>query len=1326
MTSSRRLFCIVALLLCFVILHSAAAAPYEIRFQSGAFLPETGHLVIPADAAVSPAERVHALVQIEDYLHPGQREALAAAGVELLNYLPDRAYVASVRSSADLAALQSLGVRYIGPLTVEQKTHPRVTSGRFGKWSEYSRGRRILAVDIMPDVPLDEAAAQLEKTGFETGHRFESVHSLLVAVEPERAAELAALDAVLFVNECPPPLQPVNNSVRQRLHVDEVRAAPYNLSGQGVIALVYDGGMVDSTHPDFGDRVTWMEAGTLADHSTHVAGTLGGSGQASGGTYAGMAPQVRIISGEYDACIPYCFYDSPADVEPDYTVARQVHHVELTTNSMGANVDPNHYPVEWFGDYDLTSRILDRLVSNTAGTPLLQFWAAGNERNGTYYNWTSYGCMAVPAGAKNVIAVGATDDADAVADFSSWGPTDDGRIKPELCATGINVTSCIIGGGYATMGGTSMSSPATAGVACLILQKWHLMFPGAPDPLPETMKAILINSATDIGPVGPDYQTGYGLVNALKAVQNLMSDGVLESALEIGETFSRSFVVPAGLSALDVSLAWSDLPAVGNVIPTLVNDLDLELEAPNATIYYPWKLRPASPSLPVITGVDSVNVCERVHVASPVAGNWTLRVRGRLNGSASQTFGLSANVPLVPAWASVIGQIRRASDGTGIRGRVSVVGSSQSSLTDSSGNYVIIVPSNAQYTLRAESYGFLPFDSLLTIGTGSVTVNPSLAVAQNGTLHGTVRNQLGAPLPLATVHLEFPFVNIPPLTGDTNGEFTTSLPGGNTYGVRAEWDGRSGQTTVSVPQSGTGELTVTIYHQGFRPMGPDAYGYYAFEIGDSGSTAAYDWLEISPNAGGSGTLIPNPGGNDWVVSVSTPFPIRFYGQSTNQIQVGADGWIGVGQPQTADSTYVNRDIPNTRPPNGMICLFWDDLFPYDTAVGGDISYYHDASHGRFIVEYHLVPHWAPRPRTHLTTAQLVFFNTTVRPTVSGDNEFLMQYQRLDYEDDTLDADATIGIEDFEGDDGLQIVFDAGWDVSCFPLKPQSAILFSPRGIYAVGAARGELTLVPPPADWSAVNVTLGSYLTHPDVNGMFLLDNIAPGAYTLIVALQGYETGRVETLTVVADDTAQTAFTLYRLDPARNLTGEYDPDSHQIHLHWDWPLWHTGPAVAGRREGDHLDAFRSFRVWLAGVGQQGTITDTFLTYNVVQSRSFRFWIETLYDYGVADTSNNFRITVDLSARQTGSAIPTEFYLKQNYPNPFNPVTLIEYGLPKAARVDLDVFDVLGRKVAVLQSGVQQPGVYRAALDAAQWSSGVYYCRLKAGEFERVQKMLLMR
>ena len=79
-----------------------------------------------------------------------------------------------------------------------------------------------------------------------------------------------------------------------------------------------------------------------------------------------------------------------------------------------------------------------------------------------------------------------------------------------------------------------------------------------------------------------------------------------------------------------------------------------------------------------------------------------------------------------------------------------------------------------------------------------------------------------------------------------------------------------------------------------------------------------------------------------------------------------------------------------------------------------------------------------------------------------------------------------------------------------------------------------------------------------------------------------------------------------------------------------------------------------------------------------------------------------------------------------HPHPFNPLTSIEYGLPRSANVKLEVFDVLGRQVALLQDGWQEAGTYRATFDAAGLGSGVYYCRLQTESFNRVVKMLLMR
>jgi hypothetical protein len=1154
MANSRRVFfgTIIVLFACFVMIHAGVAAPYDIQFHSGTVRPALGVYDIPPSQGLASGN-VHALVQLNDYLHAGDRERLAAAGITLLSYLPDRAYVASLSKNVTAAAAANLGVRHISAMLPAYKLHERVIAKELGKWSEYSNGQHVFAIQIMPDVSLDDARKALVAAGCELGNSFDIAHAVAAAFDPARAPEIASLDAVLFINEITPPLSPVNSTTRTRLHVNEVQTAPYNLNGDSVTVLVFDGMMVDSTHPDFGDRVTWIEDGTVSPdgfgHATHVAGTLGGSGANDGGAERGMAPAVRIISGKYDTPDNIIFWNNPGDFASDYRFARSTFRIEETTNSIGVNIEANFtygYLCDWFGDYELCEQTLDALTLDTEGSPLTMFFAAGNDRNGSHC-FLNYNSMSVPAAAKNVITVGATSPTDAVSSFSCAGPTDDGRLKPEVCATGQSVISTVPGGGYASADGTSMATPAVAGVGALLHQQWHRMFPGAPDPLPETVKAILINSATDIGLAGPDFLSGYGLVNALKAIQNMQLGGILESSLETDEDFAHPFTVDSVMSALDVSLAWSDIPAVGNVIPTLVNDLDLRLVDPNGTEYLPWVMRPASPGQPAQIGRDSVNVCERVHVVNPAVGNWTLHVTGRLNGSDRQSFGLSANVALVRVWASVSGHVRNTANQQSLLSRVMITGESQAMNTDTSGNYLLSVPGNSNYTVHAISYGFVPQDAQVTVTNGNVVHDFALATAQMGTINGTVTNQYGVPLQ-ADVRFDFP--NAPPtqVSTDANGFYTSQLPGANIYRVTVVFFGAEYPADVLVPENGTVTHDFTITNIHYAPAGPDSAGYFAYETTDPGLSAEYDWLEISPQVGGPGTAIPGtPSSNDWVANVDLPFNMRFYGQDNTLLEVGADGWIGVGNVPSNNRRYVNLPIPTDSIPNGIIALFWDDLAPYasNNPDSGDISYYHDAANGRFIIEYHHVPHYSPR--THQVTAQLIIWDQATRPTWTGDNEFQFQYQSVDYADSVqaTDADATIGIENYTGTDGIQYVYNGDYDSHCFPLSPGYALRFT---------------------------------------------------------------------------------------------TG-------------------TGSAVPAPR---------------------------------------------------------------------ASVTPEAFYLKPNYPNPFNPTTRIEYGLPRAADVRLDVFDLLGRSVATLHSGMQEAGVHTAMFDGKNLGSGVYYCRLKAGRFVQVQKMLLMR
>ncbi len=117
--------------------------------------------------------------------------------------------------------------------------------------------------------------------------------------------------------------------------------------------------------------------------------------------------------------------------------------------------------------------------------------------------------------------------------------------------------------------------------------------------------------------------------------------------------------------------------------------------------------------------------------------------------------------------------------------------------------------------------------------------------------------------------------------------------------------------------------------------------------------------------------------------------------------------------------------------------------------------------------------------------------------------------------------------------------------------------------------------------------------------------------------------------------------------------------------------------------------------------------------------------------GALDVGSSF-IVDDLSfglataVDNNGHVIPKEFALYQNFPNPYNPTTMIQYAIPHEQRVQLTVFDLLGREVAVLVDQQQEAGSYRAEFDASSLSTGMYFYRLQAGEFSQVKKFMLVK
>ena len=652
--------------------------PETVRWKGGDDDPASRSPAVLTSAAAVPGGR-HIVLQLDGVPTPAERRHLRDSGVTLLDYLGNNAWFAR-QVARGPAAPGKLPRTWGGPIRRSWKLHPLLQGGSAPAHARIQaapdarpggggprNGRRgpdlpedMLALYVVfhRDVDLFARAAELVgRHGGMIRDRIGAIHAAVIWLPARSLPALADEDEVAWIEPPLPPLRPVNDSNRLAVQAADLQDPPYGLTGAGVNVLVYDGGTAWAQHPDFGGRLFVRDASGTDDHPTHVAGTIGGSGEADGGRYRGMAPGVTIQSygHEYDGR-GVLLYTNPGDMLRDYDEAVNVHGAVIANNSIGSNIAINGFPCVYEGDYGVVSLLIDAMIAGGLGSPVRIVWAAGNERS-TGLCGSTYGTIPPPSTAKNHIAVGALNSDDAsMTWFSSWGPTDDGRLKPDLCAPGCQVgddggvTSTVTGGGYAAYCGTSMASPTVCGLAALLLEEHGTVFPDRPLPGNAALKALLVQTGTDLGPAGPDFAHGYGAVRGLEAVSLLREGGLAEGFVDHGVTARFHVAVPPGTSQLKATLAWDDPPGAINTIPELVNDLDLSALAPDGTtVHLPWTLDPARPADPARRDrPDRLNNLEQVLVEAPSPGIWTIRVTGHQVPQGPQRFALAATPAMAP------------------------------------------------------------------------------------------------------------------------------------------------------------------------------------------------------------------------------------------------------------------------------------------------------------------------------------------------------------------------------------------------------------------------------------------------------------------------------------------------------------------------------------------------------------------------------------------------------------------------------------------------------------------------------------------------------
>ncbi len=228
------------------------------------------------------------------------------------------------------------------------------------------------------------------------------------------------------------------------------------------------------------------------------------------------------------------------------------------------------------------------------------------------------------------------------------------------------------------------------------------------------------------------------------------------------------------------------------------------------------------------------------------------------------------------------------------------------------------------------------------------------------------------------------------------------------------------------------------------PLGPDRHGYYAYDDADAGypETPVFDWVEIDPGQGGSGTHVSMV--NDTAIPVSLPFTFRFYGRDYNTISVSDNGYVAMGSQWLGDA--YNWSIPSPMGPDGIIAPFWDD-FRAD-AMGAGVFTLDDAASHRFIVEWSRCIHahgYRPPTLADTQSFELVLEDPQYHQSVTGDGPMLVQYLVVKNDDSTSENGhnfATVGIESPDHGDGLEYTFAGAYPAAAAVVASGRAIRFT--------------------------------------------------------------------------------------------------------------------------------------------------------------------------------------------------------------------------------------------------------------------------------------------
>lgn len=612
---------LIAMCLGGIVMNEAGAQ--SLRLKNGTYTPTATTLEVPQTQQYGGSN--YYVIQFKQTPTLAQQKELRASGINLMMYLPDHAYFASSTIGLSTSFLSTYNVHALLPITNMMKQAPSIYKNNIPAHALRNNNAVELMLQIHQVIAVESALSAIAEHAIE----IVSVNKALNIVQIiAPLAKINVLTQFAFVQAIEPigPVGEPENYLERPNHRTNIIASDYNYNGalhyngEGVVVGIGDDGVI-GPHIDYTGRTdqSLASGNNGGDHGDHCSGILMGAGN--------LDPRER---GQAWGAQLYV-YDYPDDLN-DADAGYDNQNIRITSSSYsdGCNAGYTAFSQQCDQQIRLRSEMMHSFSAGNQGGNNCGYGAGGDFGNITGGHKIG----------KNVISAASLTSLDAITNYSSRGPTADGRIAPIVSAVGDNVNSTLSVNTYGQNSGTSMSCPAVSGA---LAQLYHAYKEnnGQVTPQSGVIKAILMNTCDDLGNVGPDYTFGYGRINGRRAVKVIQNHQHLQDTVSQGNSWSFDLPVPANVAEARVLVYWHDFEAALAAAPALVNDLDMTMSF-NGNTFLPYHLDNtptlAALSAPATYAADHDNNHEQIVIPQPTAGTYTVTVNGFNIPAGVQTF----------------------------------------------------------------------------------------------------------------------------------------------------------------------------------------------------------------------------------------------------------------------------------------------------------------------------------------------------------------------------------------------------------------------------------------------------------------------------------------------------------------------------------------------------------------------------------------------------------------------------------------------------------------------------------------------------------------